>query len=98
MIPLFGEPDADGKRWALEGRLIWVALQALQLGTSVVLDFGFWGREERPAPRWLARSAGALCQVVYLPVDRDAQLARISHRQASTPHQTFPMTEAEVGR
>jgi len=25
----------------LEGRLIWVALQALRLGTSVVLDFGF---------------------------------------------------------
>jgi predicted kinase len=31
MIPLFGEPEADGKRWVLEGRLIWVALQTLRL-------------------------------------------------------------------
>jgi hypothetical protein len=44
MIPLFGEPEAGGKRDVLEGRLISVALQALRLGTSVVLDFGFWGR------------------------------------------------------
>jgi hypothetical protein len=47
-------------------------------------------------PRWLARSAGAACQVVYLPVDKDVQLACIAHRQETTPHQTFPMSEAEV--
>jgi predicted kinase len=96
MVPLFGEPLADGKRFVLEGRLISVALQALSLGTSVVLDFGLWGRDERSALRWLARSAGAACQVVYLPVDRDVQLARIAHRQAVAPQQTFPMSEADV--
>ena len=96
MIPLFGDPMASGKRFALEGRLISVALQALRLGTSVVLDYGLWGRDERSALRWLARSAGASCQVVYLPVDKDVQLARIARRQETTPHQTFPMSEAEV--
>jgi len=96
MIPLFGDPMADGKRFVLEGRLISVALQALRLGTSVVLDYGLWGRDERSALRWLARSAGATCQVVYLPVDKDVQLARIAHRQATAPQQTFPMSEAEV--
>ncbi len=96
MIPLFGDPMAGGKRWVLEGRLISVALQALRLGTSVVLDYGLWGRDERSALRWLARSAGAACQVVYLPVDKDVQLAHIAHRQETTPHQTFPMTEADV--
>jgi len=96
MIPLFGEPMADGKRFVLEGRLISVALQALRLGTSVVLDYGLWGRDERSALRWLAYSAGASCQVVYLPVDKDVQLARIAHRQETTPHQTFPMSEADV--
>ena len=55
MIPLFGDPMADGKRFVLEGRLISVALQALRLGTSVVLDYGLWGRDERSALRWLAR-------------------------------------------
>jgi predicted kinase len=96
MIPLFGDPMAGGKRFVLEGRLISVALQALRLGTSVVLDFGLWGRDERSALRWLARSAGAACQVVYLPVDKDVQLTRIAHRQAMAPHQTFPMSEADV--
>ena len=87
---------ADGKRDVLEGRLISVALQALRLGTNVVLDFGLWGRDERSALRWLATSAGAACQVIYLPVDKDVQLARIAHRQATAPHTTFPMTEADI--
>lgn len=96
MIPLFGDSMADGKRWVLEARLISVALQALRLGTSVVLDYGLWGRDERSALRWLARAAGAACQVVYLPVDKDVQLVRIAHRQETTPHHTFPMSEADV--
>ncbi len=96
MIPLFGDSMADGKRFVLEGRLISVALQALRLGTSVVLDYGLWGRDERSALRWLARASGAACRVVYLPVDTDVQLARIARRQDTEPHQTFPMGEAEV--
>ena len=50
----------------------------------------------RSALRWLARSTGAACHVVYLPVDKNVQLARIAHRQETTPHQTFPMSEADV--
>lgn len=98
MIPLFGDSKAGGKRDVLEGRLISVALRTLRLGTGVVLDFGLWSRDERSALRWLARSAGAACQVVYLPVDKDTQLARIAHRQAIAPHQTFPMTEADIDK
>lgn len=96
MIPLFGDSMADGRRFVLEGRLISSALQALRLGTSVVLDFGPWGRDERSALRSLARSVGASSRVVYLPIDKDVQLARIAHRQATVPRQTFPMTEADV--
>jgi predicted kinase len=96
MIPLFGDSMADGKRFVLEGRLISVALQSLRLGISVVLDYGLWGRDERSALRWLARSAGAAGRVVYLPVDRDVQLARIAHRQEQAAHQTFPMSEADL--
>src|SRR3954453_7478116 len=54
MIPLFGEPNADGKRDVLEGRLLALALQALRLGTNVVLDFGLWSRDERSAHRQVA--------------------------------------------
>ncbi len=96
MIKLFDGTQPAGKRDRLEGLLITTAWQALRLGTSVVLDFGLWSRDERSALRWLARSAGASCQVVYLPVARDVQRARIAHRQATAPHQTFPMSEADI--
>ncbi|MEO3797555.1 ATP-binding protein [Nonomuraea sp. B10E15] len=96
MISLFDGSQPNGKRDILEGRLIALALQALHLGTSVVLDFGLWSRDERSALRWLATSSGAACQVVYLPTDKDVQRARIAHRQATAPHTTFPMSEADI--
>jgi predicted kinase len=96
MVQLFGEPTAGRKRDVLEGRLILVALEALRLGTSVVLDFGLWGRDERSALRRLAASAGASCQVIYLPVGREVQRERIAHRQATAPHTTFPMSEDDI--
>ena len=96
MISLFDGSQPDGKRDLLEGRLIALALQALHLSTNVVLDFGLWGRDERSALRWLASSARASCQVIYLPVDIDVQRARIAHRHAVAPHTTFPMSEAEI--
>ncbi|WP_425825972.1 AAA family ATPase [Streptomyces fractus] len=98
MIPLYGDPDANGKRDVLEGRLLWVALEALRVGTDVVLDFGCWTRDERSAIRWLVTSEGASFHLVYVPVDHATQRARVAHRQATTPDQTFPMSEAELLR
>ena len=96
MIPLFGDPQPAGKRDILEGRLISLALEALRLGTDVVLDFGLWGRDERSSLRWLARSVGASSQIVYLPVDRATQIERIQQRRSRTPHETFVITETDV--
>jgi predicted kinase/streptomycin 6-kinase len=98
MISLFDGSQPDGKRDLLEGRLIALALQTLRLGTDVVLDFGLWSRDERSALRWLGTSAGASCRVIYLPVDTDVQRARIAHRQATAPHTTFPMTDADIDK
>ena len=98
MLSLFGDPQPAGKRDLLEGHLISLALEALRLGNSVVLDFGLWGRDERSSLRWLARSVGASCQVVYLPIDRTTQLESIRHRWTRTPDQTFVMTEEDVDR
>jgi predicted kinase len=95
-LPLFGTSlRADGKRDILEAQLISIALRTLRLGTSVVLDFGLWGRDERSALRWLADEAEVLSQVIYLPVAPDVQLARIAHRQATGP-ETFPMPETAI--
>ncbi|MFI6347130.1 AAA family ATPase [Streptomyces sp. NPDC050560] len=98
MIPLFGESDAGGRRDVLEGRMLSFALAALRLGTGVVLGFGCWSRAERSAIRRLARSAGAACRLVYVPVDAETQRARIARRQATAPDLTFPMTEADLAR
>jgi predicted kinase len=73
MIPLFAHPDPDGKRWVLEGRLVWLAIRTLRLGINVVLDFGVWARDERSALRWLAAQAGADCKLVYLEVSEREQ-------------------------
>src|SRR5689334_12744080 len=100
-LTLFGQDDRHqepgGKRWLLEGRLIALALDALRLGVNVILDYGLWSRDERAALRWLAASAGASCEIVYLPVDRDVQWSRIQDRWKHTPELTFPMAEEELG-
>jgi predicted kinase len=98
MIALFGDSTADGKRFTLEARLISVAVQVLRLGGSVILDFGLWGRDERSALRWLARSIGVGCRVIYLPIDEGVQLSRIRQRQATESHQTFPMSDTDLRR
>ena len=94
MVSLFGQSQPDGKRDVLEGHLIALAIEALRLRLSVVLDFGLWGRDERSALRWMAASVGAAAEIIYLSVDRDLQLSRVQGRWERTSEQTFPMTEA----
>jgi len=96
MIPLFGDSDAGGMRDVLEGRLIWTGFEALRIGTNVILDFGFWGRDERASLHWLARSVGASCVVVYLPIARAPQLERIQSRWREAPHETWVITETDI--
>jgi predicted kinase len=96
MIPLFGEPMADGKRFVLEGRFVWVAMRGLRIGINVVLDFGVWMKEERSALRFLARQAGADCRLVYLPIDEAEQRRRIVGRTDTAGVSTFPMTEDDL--
>lgn len=42
----------------VEGRLVWTATEVLRCGASLILDLGFWGREERAALSWLAGMVG----------------------------------------
>jgi predicted kinase len=96
MIPLFGEPEARGKRDVLEGRLVWLAIRALRLGVSVVLDFGVWSRNERSALRWLAADVGAECHLVYLEVSEAEQRHRVEVRFATEPASTFDLADADL--
>ena len=73
-------------------------MRAAELGTNVVLDFGFWGKDERSALRWIAGTLGARSQVVYLPIDHEEQRRRVTDRFATTPDRTFHMSDRELER
>jgi len=71
-------------------------MRAAELGTNVVFDFGFWGKDERSALRWIADTVGAGSQVVYLPIDHAEQRRRVTNRFATTPYKTFHMSDVEL--
>jgi predicted kinase len=95
-IALFGDQNPPDKRDLVEGKLIQLGMRAAELGTNVVFDFGFWGKDERSALRWIAGTVGARSQVVYLPIDPEEQRRRVTTRFATTPDQTFHMTDVEL--
>jgi predicted kinase len=100
-IPLFGAEgwwtaDASRRHDVLEGRLISLALAVLRLGTSVILDFGVWSRDERFALKYLATKEGAVCELVYLPVGPAEQKRRIDDRFDARPASTFAMTDEHL--
>ncbi len=95
-IALFGDENPPDKRDLVEGKLIQIGMRAAELGVDVVLDFGFWGKDERSALRWIAGTVGAQCEVVYLPIEHDEQRRRVTRRFLLTPEQTFRMTDVEL--
>jgi predicted kinase len=95
-IALFDGANPLDKRDAVEGKLVELGMRAAQLGVNVVFDFGFWGRDERSALRWIAGTLGARSHVVYLPIDHAEQRRRITSRFETTPHQTFHISDAKL--
>lgn len=71
---------SEAVRDALEGRLLDVAVPALQGGVDVVADFGLWSRDERTALRWIGAQLGAEAIVLDHPIDSTAQAARVRAR------------------
>jgi predicted kinase len=85
-VRLFGQDAADPQhdaRHNLIEALQWeVAERALALGTNVILDFGFWAREEREDFRSRAKQLGASSEVHFLDVPSDELLRRLVQRNA----------------
>ena len=85
-VRLFGQDAADPQhdaRHSLIEALQWeVAERALALDTSVVLDFGFWAREEREDFRSRAKRLGARSEVNFLEVPSDELLRRLAVEKA----------------
>lgn len=100
-VRLFGQDAADPQhdaRHSLIEALQWeVAERALALDTSVVLDFGFWAREEREDFRSRAKRLGARSEVHFLEVPSDELLRRLAHRNAR-PGLAFHIPEEMMKR
>src|SRR3712207_9137038 len=48
---LYGHENPPSAQDVIEGRLLEIALRALELGINVVIDYGLWGRDERSCLR-----------------------------------------------
>jgi predicted kinase len=94
---LYGDGNPEAASDVIEGRLIQIGLRALELGISVVIDFGLWSREERSALRWAGAEVGAAVQVRYFDVPLDEQRQRLDKRLAERPGDTWPISDEELG-
>lgn len=93
---LYGQANPPDATAVIEGRLIAIALRALELGVDVVVDFGLWSREERTALRQAAADVGARVEIRYLALDPAEQRRRLDRRHADEPHTTWHMSDEDL--
>jgi predicted kinase len=99
-IRLFGqdaeEPDHDSRHRLIEALLWNIASRALELGTNVILDFGFWAQEEREDYRMRAKRLGASSEVHFLDVPEDELLRRLEIRNSQPSEASFHISEKSM--
>jgi predicted kinase len=93
---LYGLAHPPSASDVIEGRLLEIALRALELGNNVVIDFGLWARDERSALRQAAAELGATVEMRYFELPPAEQRRRLDRRQAEEPHTTWHMSDAEL--
>ena len=85
-LRLFGQdaqaPEHDTRHGLIEAMLWDIAARALELGTNVILDYGFWAREEREDYRSRARQLGASSEIHFLDTPAEELLRRLAARNA----------------
>jgi len=66
----------------LEAEFSGLTQRLIALGTSVILEWGFWARSERDEKRELGRSLGAAVELRFLDVPYDELVRRVVDRHA----------------
>ena len=96
-LRLFGqdalEPEHDARHSMVEVILWELAERMLELHTNVILDFGFWGRDEREDFRARAKRLGAGSQVHFLDVPDEELLRRLAVRNSQHSQDVFQIPE-----
>lgn len=92
-IGLFGqdahEPEHDARHTFIEAMLWDIARRVLELGSDVILDYGFWAREEREDYRLRAQRLGASSEVHFLDVPEEELLRRLALRNGQPSQESF---------
>src|SRR5262245_11928243 len=96
---LGADPDhaaLDAARDPTESLQWAVAARVLGLGVDVILDFGFWSREERDSYRDRAAAIGAGSVVHFVDAPLDSLKTRLAARRSDRPANTFRVTDAQL--
>ena len=87
--------DEQG-RGRLEARLWPLAQELLTLGHSVVMENGFWAREERDELRHAGRALRATVELHFLEAPIDELWRRLELRNAEPMPGAVPITRADL--
>jgi predicted kinase len=77
------DPFDEGFQTRLEAQFWALTQRFLVLGTSVVLEWGFWARSERDEKREAARTLGAAVELRFLDVPYEELVRRVVARHAA---------------
>ena len=86
----------EAKREAVE-KVQWeIAQKVLSFGVDVILENGFWTRQERDKFRAGAKAVGAKTKLYYLAEPREELWARLEKRNRSLPKYSFPVKKKDL--
>jgi predicted kinase len=86
----------EQRRVRLEARLWALGQELLGLGQSVILENGFWAREERDELRLAARELGVPVELHYLDVPVDELWRRLEIRNQLALSGTAPIAHEDL--
>jgi len=89
-------PELDRLRDPIESIQWDVAKRTLGLGINVILENGFWSRDERNTFRSEAVELGANVELHYIEVGIDELWRRLSKRNADRPSGTFHVSKENL--
>jgi predicted kinase len=88
----------EERRVRLEERLWRLGRELLGLGQSVILENGFWAREERDDLRLAARTLGVAVELHYLEASVDELWRRLETRNDEGQPGTAPIKRKDLER
>jgi predicted kinase len=96
MSRIVGDGFDDEKRAAVEAVQWDIAGRALSLGLTVILENGFWTRQDRDHFRSRAAALGAQIKIHFLDVPHAELSRRLAQRNLTLPPDTFRVNQSQL--